>query len=168
MAASTGRVLYVFVTLHHARRRIVQFKVTAHPTAEWVVRQLRDAFPYDSVPRFLIRDNDSIFGESVARCIRGMGINQVLTSLGSPWQNAFAERVIGTMRRECLDHVIAFNESHLIRVADAFVTYYNESRCHQSLGRDSSNDRKPELPSGGPIISEAMVGGLHHRYGSAA
>jgi len=164
----TGRVLYVFVVLHHARRRIVHFNVTAHPTAEWVVRQLRDAFPFDSAPRFLIHDNDSIFGEAVARCLRGMGITQVLTLLGSPWQNAYAERVIGTMRRECLDHVIALSESHLIRVVDEFLAYYHASRCHQSLGRDSPCGRKPEPAGDRPIISEALVGGLHHRYRRAA
>lgn len=164
----TGRVLYVFVILHHARRRIVHFNVTAHPTAEWVVRQLRDAFPFDSVPRFLIHDNDSIFGQVVDRCLSAMGITQVRTSLGSPWQNAYTERAIGTMRRECLDHVIVLNETHLIGAVESFLSYYHEARCHQSLGWDSPNVRTPDLPGGGPIIAEPMVEGLHHRYRRAA
>ncbi|MCC6907035.1 MAG: transposase [Phycisphaerales bacterium] len=164
----TGRVLYVFVILHHARRRVIHFNVTAHPTAEWVVRQLREAFPFDSAPRFLIHDNDSVFGQAVDRCLSAMGITQVRTSLGSPWQNAYAERVIGTMRRECLDHVIVLNEQHLLRLVGDYLNYYHESRCHQALGRDSPNGRTPDLPGDGPIIAEPMVGGLHHRYRRAA
>jgi putative transposase len=159
-----GRVLYVFVLLHHARRRIVHFNVTARPSAEWVVRQLKDAFPFDSAPRFLIHDHDGTFGEAVSRCLKGMRIIQVRTSPGSPGQNAYAERFIGTIRRECLDHVIVLYESHARRVIEDFLVYYHEARCHQGLARDSSSGRDPEPANDGPIISESLAGGLHHRY----
>lgn len=163
----TGRVLYGLVVLSHARRRIVHFNVTAHPTAVWVARQLREAVPLDSVPRFLIHDNDLIFGVEVSRMLRNMNIEEVTTSLGSPWQNAYAERFIGTMRRECLDHVIVLNENHLLRVVGEYLDYYHAARPHQGLGRDSPDGREVE-DGAGLVISEPMVSGLHHRYRRAA
>ena len=163
----SGRVLYVFIILDHARRRILHFHVTQHPTAFWVAQQLREAFPFASEPRYLIRDNDSIFGDAVSRTMRMM-ITEVITSLGSPWQNAYAERFIGTLRRECLDHVIVRNEHHLTTIIGDFLTYYHQSRPHQGLNRDSPDGRAAEPPGDGPIMSEPMVGGLHHRYRRAA
>ncbi len=163
----TGRVLYGFVVLGHARRRIIHFNATAHPTSVWVARQLREAFPFDSAPRFLIRDNDAIFGEEVSRVLRSMNIEEVTTSLGSPWQNAYTDRFIGTLRRECLDHVIVLNEANLLWVVEEFLVYYHEARTHQGLGRDSPDCRAAEGGEG-LVISEPMVGGLHHRYRRAA
>lgn len=164
----TGRVLYGFIVLAHDRRRVLHFNVTSHPTATWVARQLREAFPFNSALRFLIRDNDAIFGEEVSRCLRSLGIEEVLTSLGSPWQNAYAERFIGTLRRECLDHVIILNEKHLLRVVHDYLAYYHRDRPHQGLGRDSPDGRAVEAEDRGAVVSEVMSGGLHHRYRRAA
>ena len=119
------QVLYVFLVLAHERRRILHFAVTAHPTAEWTAQQLREAFPWDSAPRYLLRDRDRIFGHDFVEQVKAMGIKQVLSAPRSPWQRAYVERVIGTIRRECLDHMIVFNESSLSRHLQAFVGYYN-------------------------------------------
>ena len=164
----TGRVLYCLIVLAHHRRHVLHFNVSAHPTAAWVVRQLLEAFPFDSAPRFLIHDNDSIFGEHVSRCLRSMHVGEIFTSLGAPWQNAYAERFIGTLCRECLDHVIVLGEGHLLRLVGDFLGYYHGTRPHQGLGRDSPDRRPPEPPGDGVIIAEPMVGGLHHRYRRAA
>ena len=117
-------VLYVFLVLAHERRRILHFAVTAHPTAEWTAQQLREAFPWDSAPRYLLRDRDRIFGHDFVEQVKAMGIKQLLSAPRSPWQRAYVERVIGTIRRECLDHMIVFNESSLFRHLQAFVGYY--------------------------------------------
>jgi putative transposase len=119
------QVLYVFLVLSHERRRILHFHVTAHPTAEWTAQQLRNAFPWDSAPRFLLRDRDRIFGDDFTRQVQDMGIQEVLSAPRSPWQRAYVERVIGTIRRECLDHVIIFNEAALYQQIKLFTTYYN-------------------------------------------
>jgi putative transposase len=158
----TGRVLYVFVVLAHARRRVLHFNITPKPSAAWVARQLREAFPFDTAPRFLIRDNDGIFGHGVSRCLRSMNITEITTSPGSPWQNAYTERVIGTIRLECLDHVIVLNDAHLHRVLQEYLRYYHEDRPHQGLGRDSPDGRIADTATG-PIISESRAGGLQHR-----
>jgi putative transposase len=139
------------------------FTVSAKPSAAWVARQLREAFPFDSVPRFLIRDNDGIFGNEVSRCLSSMHVTEVTTSPGSPWQNAYAERVIGTIRRECLDHVIVLNEAHLHRGLEGYLQYYHEDRLHQGLGRDAPMKRLKE-PELGQVVSEPRAGALHHRY----
>lgn len=164
----TGRVLYVFLVLSHARRRIVHFNVTAKPCAKWVARQIRDAFPFDTAPKFLLHDNDGLFGEAVSRMLRLLGIREVRTSPGSPWQNAYVERVVGTFRRECFDHVIVLNEAHASRLLGEFVEYHNNDRPHQGLGRDSPEGREPEPNGNAPVVSVPMVGGLHHRYRRAA
>ena len=158
------QVLYVFLVLAHDRRRILHFNVTAHPTAEWTGQQLREAFPFEHLPRYLLRDRDAIFGDEFRRQVRDMGIHEVLSTPRSPWQRAYVERVIGSIRRECLDHVIVFHESSLRRTLDSYFDYYHRSRTHLSLGKDSP-DPRPIQPAGmGPVVALPQVGGLHHRY----
>jgi transposase InsO family protein len=158
------QVLYVFLVLAHDRRRILHFGVTAHPTAEWTVQQLREAFPWDSAPRYLLRDRDGIFGHDFVKEVKAMGIKQVLSAPRSPWQSAYVERVIGTIRRECLDHVIVFNEASLYRHVKSFKAYYLESRTHLSLAKDTPEPRPVHSPDLGPVVAIPQVGGLHHRY----
>ena len=121
------QVLYVFLVLAHDRRRIVHFNVTAHPTAEWTAQQLREAFPFDQAPKYLLRDRDRIFGAEFSKQVAELGIEEVLAAPHSPWQRAYVERVIGTIRRECLDHVIVFNEASLYRHVKSFLEYYNDA-----------------------------------------
>ena len=130
----TGRVLCVFVVLLHDRRRIVHFNVTEHPTAAWTAQQVIDAFPHDTAPRWLLRDRDAIYGEAFRRRIAGMGIGEVLSSPSSPWQNPYVERLVGSIRRDCLDHVIVLGERHLRRVLTGYVAYYHRSRTHFIAG----------------------------------
>jgi putative transposase len=158
------QILYVFLVLAHDRRRILHFAVTAHPTAEWTTHQLREAFPWDSAPRYLLRDRDRIFGQEFVEQVKAMGIKQVLSAPRSPWQRAYVERVIGTIRRECLDHVIVFNRASLSRHLNRFLDYYHHSRCHLSLAKDTPESRPMQLPERGRVISIPQVGGLHHRY----
>src|SRR6195256_85534 len=158
------QVLYVFLVLAHERRRIVHFNVTAHPTAEWTVQQLREAFPFDQVPRYLLRDRDGIFGIEFRRDVKAMGIKEVLSTPRSPWERAFVERVIGTIRRECLDHVIVLNEASLHRHVKSFLAYYHESRIHLSLAKDAPEPRPVHPLELGAVVAIPQVGGLHHRY----
>ena len=158
------QVLYVFLVLAHERRRIVHFNVTAHPTADWTVQQLREAFPFDRIPRYLLRDRDGIFGDEFRKGVEAMEITEVLSAPRSPWQRAYVERLIGTIRRECLDHVIVFNEAGLYHHLKSFVTYYHDSRTHLSLAKDSPESRQVQLPELGQIVAIPQVGGLHHRY----
>ena len=158
------QVLYVFLVLAHERRRILHFNVTAHPTAEWTAQQLRNAFPWDSAPRYLLRDRDRIFGDNFTRQVQDMGIEQVLSAPRSPWQRAYIERIIGTIRRECLDHVIIFSEAALYRQVKSFAEYYHRSRTHLSLSKDSPESRVVQPPELGRIVAIPQVGGLHHRY----
>ncbi len=160
----TFQVLYVFLVLAQDRRRIVHFNVTAHPTAEWTGQQLREAFPFDRVPRYLLRDRDSIFGREFRRDVAAMGIQEVLSTPRSPWERAFVERVIGTIRRECLDHVIVFNQAALYRHVKSYLAYYHESRTHLSLVKDAPEPRPVQPPEAGAIVAIPQVGGLHHRY----
>jgi transposase InsO family protein len=145
-----------------ARRELVWINVTAHPTAEWIAQQITEAFPWTEAPRYLIRDRDAIYGAAVTRRLRAMGIRDKPITPGSPWQNSFAERLIGSIRRECLDHVIALGEQHLRRVLKSYMSYYNSARTHRSLDKDSPVSR-PVQPIG-RIVSHALVGGLHHQY----
>jgi transposase InsO family protein len=161
---ATFRVLYVFLVLEHERRRIVHLNVTEGPSALWTGQQLINAFPYDSTPRYLIRDRDKIYGADFVRRVRAMGIVQVLTAARSPWQNAYCERVIGTLRRECLDHVIVLGEQHLRRILRKYLDYYHSSRTHLALDKDAPESRKRESIDEGKLIALPMVGGLHHRY----
>jgi transposase InsO family protein len=161
---ATFRVLYVFVVLLHHRRRIAHFNVTDSPTAAWTAQQIVEAFPEDSAPCYLLRDRDSIYGAEFRRRVRGMGAAEVLTALRSPWQNPFAERVIGTIRREFLDHVIVLNEGHLRRRLRSYLRYYHGSRTHLALDKDAPEPRTVEPPERGRIVALPVVGGLHHRY----
>lgn len=158
------QVLYVFLVLAHERRRILHFNVTTHPTAEWTAQQLRNAFPWESGPRYLLRDRDRIFGDDFTRQVQDMGIQQVLSAPRSPWQRAYVERVIGTIRRECLHHVVIFSEAALYRQVQSFVEYYHRSRTHLSLSKDSPEPRAVQSPQLGRIVGIPLVGGLHHRY----
>jgi len=158
------QVLYVFLVLAHDRRRILHFAVTPHPTAEWTAQQLREAFPWDSAPRFLLRDRDRIFGADFTRQVTELGIQEVLGAPRAPRQRAYIERVIGTIRRECLDHVIVFNEAALHRHLKLFLEYYHGTRTHLSLEKDTPESRPVQPPEGGSVIAVPKVGGLHHRY----
>jgi len=150
------------VILGHARRQIVSIGVTDHPTAQWIVRQMSDAFPWDEMPRYLIRDRDAVYGHVVRRRLQAMGIRDRPTAPRSPWQNAYAERLVGSIRRECLDHVIVFGEAHLRRILKAYVSYYNRARTHLSLKKDAPLPRSIERT--GRINSIPILGGLHHQY----
>ena len=154
----------MFLVLAHDRRRILHFNVTAHPTAEWTGQQLREAFPFDQLPRYLLRDRDAIFGLDFREQVRDLGIHEVLSTPRTPWQRAYVERVIGSIRRECLDHVIVFHESSLRRTLDSYFDYYHRSRTHLSLGKDSPESRSIQPPAMGPVVAVSQVGGLHHRY----
>ena len=158
------QVLYVFLVLAHDRRRILHFNVTAHPTAEWTGQQLREAFPCAQLPRYLLRDRDAIFGDDFREQVRDMGIREVLSAPRSPWQRAYVERVIGSIRRECLDHIIVFQESSLRRTLNSYFDYYHRSRTHLSLGKDSPEPRPIQPPKMGSVVAVPQVGGLHHRY----
>jgi len=160
----TCRVLYVFLMVHNASRRIVHVNVTPHPTMEWTAQQLVEAFPWDSAPRYLLRDNDRIYGWDFTSQVEMLGIEDCSTSYRSPWQNPYIERLIGSVRRECLDHVIVMGERHLRRVMREYVEYYNENRTHLGLAKDCPIPRDVEPPDVGPIRQRSMVGGLHHRY----
>jgi transposase InsO family protein len=154
--------LYVLVIIQLARRELVWTAVTAHPTAEWIAQQVTEAFPWNEVPRYLIRDRDGIYGAAVTRRLRAMGIRDKPIAAGSPWQNGYAERLIGTIRRECLDHMIVFGEVHLRRILGKYAAYYNGSRIHCSLDKDAPFHRAIERL--GVIKSQPVLGGLHHQY----
>jgi transposase InsO family protein len=158
------QILYVSLVLAHDRRRILHFGVTAHPTAEWTVQQLREAFPWDAAPRYLLRDRDRIFGDDFVEQVKAMGIKEVLSAPRSPWQRAYIERVIGTIRRECLNHVIVFNQPASHRHVKSFLAYNHESRTHLSLDKDTPEPRPVQPPELGRVIAIPQVGGLHHRY----
>ena len=160
----TGRVLFVLVLLAHHRRRIVHLAITEHPTAAWTAQQVIEAFPNDTAPRWLLRDRDAIYGEAFRRRVDGMGITEVITSPSSPWQNPYAERLIGSLRRECLNHVIVVGERHLRRLLTAYVTYYHGSRTHLALEKDAPMPRPVQTPTDGHVVAFSEVGGLHHRY----
>jgi putative transposase len=161
---ATFRGLYVFVVLAHERRRIVHCNVTDAPCASWTGQQVINAFPYETAPRYLHRDRDAIYGSEFISRVRSMGIAQVVSAAHSPWQNPYVERVIGSLRRECTDHVIVTGAAHLRRVLREYVAYYNADRTHVALDKDSPATR-PVLPPGrGRVIALPRVGGLHHRY----
>jgi len=145
--AVSFNALYVFVIFHHARREILNFNITANPTAEWAARMVKQAFPWDTAPRFLLRDNDKIYGHAFTQTLDSMEIEEVRITPYSPWQNPYVERVIGTIRRDCLDHIIVINEEHLYRVLSEYVRYYNNVRCHESLDGNSPFPREKEMGS---------------------
>jgi transposase InsO family protein len=154
--------LYVLVIAPLARRELVWINVTRHPTAEWVAQQITEAFPWNEVPRYLIRDQDGIYDAVVRRRLRAMGIRDKPIAPGSPWQNGYAERLIGTIRRECVDHLIVFGEAHLRRILREYAVYYNGVRTHRALNQDSPFRRA--VQSIGAITSRPVLGGLHHQY----
>jgi len=161
---ATFRVLYVFLVLSLDRRRVVQWNVTSGASAEWTAQQIVEAFPEDTVPRYLLRDRDGVYGAPFSRRISGLGIEEVKTAPHSPWQNPFAERLVGSIRRECLDHVIVLGEGHLLAILRSYFAYYHRTRTHLSLGKDAPDRRPAQLPSAGGIVAFPEVGGLHHRY----
>jgi putative transposase len=165
---ATFRVLYCFVVLRHDRRRVVHFNITAHASAGWTAQQVIEAFPFDQAPRYQIRDRDSIYGDEFRRLIEGLGIEETLIAPRSPWQNPYCERLIGSIRRECLNHVIVLSEAHLKRILKSYFEYYHQARTHLSLERNSPTPRTVQPPSLGEVISMSQVGGLHHRYARAA
>jgi transposase InsO family protein len=156
------QVLFVFIVIQHDRRRLVHYNVTAHPTAEWTARQILEAFPFETAPKYLLRDRDSIYGEAFREQVAVMNIKEVRSAPRSPWQRAYVERVIGSIRRECLDHVIVLDEEGLRRVLASYIRYYHGSRLHLSLDKDSPDPRP--VQSVGKIVAIPEVGGLHHRY----
>jgi len=162
------RVLYVFIVLLHDRRQVVHFNVTSSPCAEWTAQQIVNAFPYEDIPRFIIRDNDSIYSHYFKDRVKDMGIEQAPTAPRAPWQNPYCERVIGSIRRDCLNHLIVLNGRHLYRILTDYFDYYHNSRPHLSLDRNSPTPREVEPPSQGKVVSIRQVGGLHHRYSRAA
>ena len=158
------KLLFVFLVLAHDRRRVVHFNVTEHPTAEWTAAQLVQAFPWDTVPRYLLRDRDQVYGETFRKQAASMAITEVLTAPKSPWQSPYVERLIGSIRRECLDRVIILGAESLRRILRSYIAYYHDSRCHLSLDKDSPETREVQPPDKGIIIEIPKVGGLHHRY----
>jgi len=165
---ATFRILFAFVILRHDRRHVVHFNVTAHPTAEWTAQRIVEAFPFDEAPRFLIRDRDGIYGDVFQQRVMNLGVEQVICPPRSPWQNPYCERLVGSIRRECLDHVIVINEQHLHRILRSYFDYYLNARTHLSLDRNSPIARKVEPTCRGRIVAIPQVGGLHHRYRRAA
>jgi transposase InsO family protein len=157
-------MLYVLVFLSVDRRRIIHFGVTRYPSAAWAAQQAVEAFPWDTAPRFLLRDRDAIFGHWFRQRIKNMGIDEVLIAPRSPWQNPYSERLNGSIRRECLDHIIVFSESHLRRVLKSYIIYYNKFRTHQSLAMDAPEGRTPQSEQEGKVVSFPHLGGLHHHY----
>jgi transposase InsO family protein len=156
------RLLYGLLILRHDRRRILWMGVTAHPTAEWIARQFVEACGWEQVPKYILRDRDRAYGEAFARRVRAMGIRDRPTSPRSPWQNAYAERLIGSIRRECADHVVVLGERHLCHVLLSYMKYYNETRTHLSLHKDAPIPRA--IQAAGRILCLPILGGLHHQY----
>src|ERR1700719_3608344 len=155
-------LLYVFVVVRLDRRDLVWINVTANPTAEWVARQITEAFPWNEAPRYMIRDRDRIYGSVVMRRLRAMVIRDKPIAPASPWQNGFAERLIGSIRRECLDHIIVLGEVHLLRILKNYARYYNETRTHLALDKDAPLSRT--VKRAGRILCRPILGGLHHVY----
>ncbi len=155
-------LLYAFVIVRLDRRELVWINVTAHPTAEWVARQIAEAFPWNEAPRYMIRDRDRIYGAAVTRRLRAMGIRDKPIAPASPWQNSFAERLIGSVRRECLDHIIFLGEAHLRRILKSYARYYNETRTHLALDKDAPLSRT--VKRAGRVLCRPILGGLHHEY----
>jgi transposase InsO family protein len=158
----TFELLFAFLVLGHGRRHLVWFEVTRRPTAEWLARQITEAFPWASAPIYLVRDNDRAYGFAFQRRVRAMGIRDRPISPSSPWQNGIAERLIGTLRRECLDQMLVFGEAHLRRILSAYATYYNQARTHMALQKDAPLHR--EVQRNGTLIAMPVLSGLHHRY----
>jgi transposase InsO family protein len=161
---ATFRVLYVVLVLAHERRRVLHFNITDSPSADWTARQLLEAFPFSTPPRYLLRDRNAIYGADFVNRVQSLGLEQKLIAPRSPWQNPMVERLIGSIRRECLDQVIVLHQQHLHHILTQYVAYYHKSRTHRSLDQDCPEPRAIESPEQGKIIELPLVGGLHHRY----
>jgi transposase InsO family protein len=158
----TFDLLFAFLVLGHGRRELLWFEVTRHPTAEWLARQITEAYPWASAPAYLVRDNDRAYGHVFTSRVRAMGIRDRPISPGSPWQNGYVERLIGTLRRECLDHVLIFGETHLRQILTLYASYYNQSRTHLSLRKNAPIGRSVQRY--GTVAATPILSGLHHRY----
>lgn len=165
--ASFG-VLFVFLVLAHHRRKILHFNVTNCPSASWTAQQMVEAFPYCTAPRYLLRDRDSIYGHAFWHRVQSLGLEEKLIAPRSPWQNPYLERLIGSIRRECLDQVVILSASHLRQTLAAYFEYYHQARTHRALEQDSPEPRSIEGPDHGKVLELPMVNGLHHRYSRLA
>jgi transposase InsO family protein len=164
----TFRILYVFLVLRHERRQVVHFNITEHPAGQWTAQQMVEAFPWDEAPRYLLRDRDKVYDTRFRRRVRSLGIEEVLAAPRSPWQNPYVERLIGSVRRDCLDHVIVLNERHLKRLLRSYFSYYHVARTHLALDKQSPEPRQVESPERGNVVAFPHIGGLHHEYRRAA
>jgi len=160
----TGHLLFVFIVLSLARRKVLHVNVTAHPTAAWTAQQMVEALPWTATHRSVIRDRGAIYGKRFRERVAGLGVEEVVIAPRSPWQNGCVERFIGSLRRECLDHVIAIDGRQWLRIVQSYVTYHNRSRTHLSLGKDAPDPQPVQSADAGEIVAVAEVGGLHHRY----
>jgi transposase InsO family protein len=158
------RQLYVFVMLRHSDRRILHINITINPTAAWTRQQIVEAFPYDEAPKYLLHDRASVFNDDFRRTLKHLGITDVRTAYRSPWQNPYCERVIGSIRRECTHHLIVLGQRHLLARLEEYVRYYNGTRPHLSLNRNSPQPHEPDPPANGRVVSTPVLGGLHHEY----
>ena len=158
----TFECLFAFLIVSHGRRQLLWFAVTRHPTAEWLAQQVVEAFPWETTPTYLVRDNDAAYGPIFTGRLRAMGIRDRPIAPRSPWQNPYVERLIGTLRRDCLDHVLIFGERHLRRVLTLYSQYYNDTRTHLSLAKDAPLGRA--IQRSGTIVAIPILSGLHHRY----
>lgn len=165
---ATFRVLFCFLGLSPQRRRVLHFNVTANPTERWTTQQVVEAFPWDTAPRFLLRDRDPIYSATFRRQVKGMGLEQVVIARQAPWQNPYVERLIGSICREVLDHVIVLGEGHLRRGLESYFAYYHRSRMRLSLKKDRPEPRPVQPPELGRVVEIEEVNGLHHRYGRRA
>jgi putative transposase len=162
------KVLFVFVVLAHERRRVVHINVTDAPTAQWTAQQLGRPSPWRTAPRYVLRDRDAVYGVVFSIRVRCLGIQEVKIAPRSPWQNPYVERLIGTLRRACLDHVVVLNNAHLRWLLRDYLAYYHSVRTHLSLDKDAPEPRSVERPDRGRVVATPMVGGLHHRYSRRA
>ena len=162
---ATFKLLYVCVIIHHESRKVIHFNVTEHPTAEWTAQQMVEACPWDSAPKYLLRDRDGIHGSVFQNRVKNMGITEIRTTPKKPWQNPYVERIIGSIRRDCIDHLIVLNEDHLRRILSEYFVYYHHDRTHLGLEKDTPLDRPiQEKPRNGKLVKFPRVGGLHYRY----
>ena len=161
---ATFQILYVLLVLRHERRQVVHFNITEHPTGQWTAQQMVEAFPWDEAPRYLLRDRDNVYDARFRRRVHSLGIEEVLTAPRSPWQNPYVERLIGSVRHDCLNHVIVLNERHLKRLLRSYFSYYHTARTHLALAKQCPEPRTVERPDRGNIIAFPHVGGLHHEY----
>ncbi|MBM3318784.1 MAG: transposase [Candidatus Eisenbacteria bacterium] len=163
-----NQILFVFLVLAHERRRVLHFNVTANPTAAWTGQQIVEAFPWVDPPKYLLRDRDGIYAHAFSRRVRSLGCEEILIAPRSPWQNPFAERLVGSIRRECLDHTIVLGERHLRRILTDYFEYYHRWRTHQALAMDCPECREVHAIDRGLVVEVEEAGGLHHHYERAA